>query len=296
MSTSPELSVVVASVNGFPYLGRCLDSLVRTAPWVEIVVADWTDEATRARVRDGWPTVRLLSSAVPASVPELRAAGIAAAGAPYVALIEDHVVVRDGWAAGLLARHREGHAVVGGPIANAVDRRARDRAAFYCEYSAFLEPVAEGAAHDLPGMNVSYDRTSIAAMQDLLDEGRWETWLHPRLRERGFAFWLDPTLTIDHAKDFGLREFVSQRFHYARAYAGERCAVLGPRRLLYALGAPLLPIVLGRRIAANVRRSNEDTRRVATAAPLVALYLCVWAVGEAVGYVAGGGDSLHKVR
>ncbi len=164
--------------------------------------------------------------------------------------------------------------MVGGPIANAVDRRARDRAAFYCEYSAFLEPVAEGAAHDLPGMNVSYDRTSIAAMQDLLDEGRWETWLHPRLRERGFAFWLDPTLTIDHAKDFGLRR--------VRLSALPLCARLRRREVrgrsgrdasLYALGAPLLPIVLGRRIVANVRRSNEDTRRVATAAPLVALYL-----------------------
>ena len=88
---------------------------------------------------------------------------------------------------------------------NAVDRRARDWAAFYCEYSAFLEPVTEGAARDLPGMNVSYDRSAIAAMQDLLDEGRWETWLHPRLRERGFEFWIDPALTIDHVKDFGFR-------------------------------------------------------------------------------------------
>ncbi len=41
---APELSVVVASVNGFPYLGRCLDSLRQNAPDAEIVVADWTDE------------------------------------------------------------------------------------------------------------------------------------------------------------------------------------------------------------------------------------------------------------
>ena len=187
--------------------------------------------------------------------------------------------------------------MVGGPIANAVDRRARDRAAFYCEYSAFLEPVAEGPAHDLPGMNVSYDRTSIAAMQDLLDEGRWETWLHPRLRERGFAFWLDPALTIDHAKDFGFARVRLAALPLRPCVRGgevRRCS--GRRRLLYALGAPLLPLVLGRRIAGNVRRSNEDTRRVATAFRSSSSTSCVWAVGEAVGYVAGGGDSLHKVR
>jgi GT2 family glycosyltransferase len=291
-----DLSVVVASVNGFPYLGACLDALAETAPWAEVVVADSTDEGTRERVRREWPAVRLLAPDGRASVPELRARGIAAASAPYVALIEDHCVVRPGWAAGLVAHHRRGRPVVGGPIANAVARRARDRAAFYCEYSAFLEPVTEGATDDLPGMNVSYDRAAIAAMQDLLDQGRWETWLHPRLRESGFAFWIDPALTIDHAKDFGLREFTGQRWHYARAYAGERCEQLGPRRIAYALGAPLLPFVLGRRILRNVRRSDESTRAFAVAAPLVAYYLAVWAAGEAVGYLAGGGDSLLEVR
>jgi GT2 family glycosyltransferase len=292
----PEISVVVASVNGFPYLGACLDALQATAPWAEVVVADSTDEPTRERVREGWPAVALLPSEGRASVPALRARGIAAAAAPYVALIEDHCVVRPGWAAGLLAHHRLGRPVVGGPIANAVSRRARDRAAFYCEYSAFLEPVTEGPAYDLPGMNVSYDRTAIDAMQDLLDEGRWETWLHPRLRERGIPFWMDPALTIDHAKDFGLREFTSQRYHYARSYAGERSEQLGPRRLAYALGTPLLPLLLGRRILGNVRRSGEDGRSAALAAPLVAWYLSVWAAGEAVGYLAGGGDSLLEVR
>jgi hypothetical protein len=293
---SPELSVVVASVNGFPYLGRCLESLEQTAPWAEVVVADWTDAETRARVHERWPDVRLLSFDEPASVPELRAAGIAVARGDAVALIEDHVTVRAGWADGMRTLQRVGHGVVGGPIANAVARRIRDRAAFYCEYSGYLEPVTEGPAPDLPGMNVSYDRSAIAAMQDLLDEGRWETHLHPRLRERGFAFWIDPALTIDHAKDFGFREFVSQRYHYARSYAGERRAGLGARRLVYAAGTIVLPFVLFRRIAGNVRRSSESRRAFATAAPLVILYLLVWAFGETVGYLFGGGRSLLRIR
>ena len=96
----PELSVVVASVNGMPYLDECLASLAANAPEAEVVVADWTDEETRASVRERWPDVRLLSFDRPMAVPELRAAGIAAAQAPYVAVIEDHCVVPEGWSGG----------------------------------------------------------------------------------------------------------------------------------------------------------------------------------------------------
>ena len=45
--SEPELSVVVASVNGMPYLGACLEALERHCPEAEVIVADWTDEATR---------------------------------------------------------------------------------------------------------------------------------------------------------------------------------------------------------------------------------------------------------
>lgn len=296
MSATPQLSVVVASVNGSPYLDRCLEALARTAPDAEVVVADWTDEPTRARVARDWPSVRLLSFDEPMSVPELRAAGIAAATAPYIALIEDHCIVREGWADGLLAWHAEGKQVVGGPIANAVARRIRDRAAFYCEYNGFLLPVETGAVPDLPGMNVSYDRAAIEAMQDLLDEGRWETMLHPRLRERGFEFWIDPALVIDHAKDFGFLEFSSQRYHYARSYAGDRRPSLGAKRFVYAAGSVVLPLVLLRRIVRNVRASGEDQRRFTSSVPLIGFYLAVWAVGESIGYLFGGGRSLLKIR
>ena len=35
------------------------------------------------------------------------------------------------------------------------------------------------------------------------------------------------TAVIDHAKDFGFREFASQRYHYSRSYAGTRNYELG---------------------------------------------------------------------
>lgn len=294
--TEPELSVVVASVNGLPYLERCLEALTRHAPEAEVVVADWTDDSTRDLVRARWPRVRLLSFERPMAVPELRAAGIAEASAPYVAVIEDHCVVQPGWSAAVLRGHRAGHAVVGGEIINVVTHRVRDWAAFYCEYSEHMDPLPAGPTRSLPGMNVSYDRTALESMAPLLAEGRWETWLHPHLERSGFAFHVEQGMVLGHDKDFGFREFASQRWHYARSHAGIRNAELGPRRVVYIAGSPLIVPLMLKRIIRNVRAKPRHRRRFAQAAPLIVVYLVVWAAGEAAGYLLGGGRSLLRVR
>jgi hypothetical protein len=291
-----DLSVVVASVNGLPYLANCLEALAREAPEAEVIVADWTDAPTRQVVRERFPDVKLLSFDEPMAVPELRAAGIFAAESPYVALIEDHCNVLEGWADRLVAAHRKGFSVVGGSIRNNPYRRIRDWAAFLCEYSSHMQPAPAGVVEDLPGMNVSYDRRALAEIDDLLREGRWESWLHPRLRKRGFAFWCDPDAVLDHAKDFGFREFASQRYHYSRSHAGMRNAELGSKRVIYAVGSPLIVPLMYRRILNNVRARKGYRRELVLATPLILLYTAIWAGGEAIGYVFGGGRSLLRVR
>jgi hypothetical protein len=261
-----------------------------------VIVADWTDEPTRENVRTGWPRVRLLSFDEPTAVPELRAAGIAAARAPYVALIEDHCVVSEGWARGLIESQRAGHSVVGGAIRNAARARLRDWAAFFCEYSEHMEPMPGGTVESLPGMNVAYDRRAIEAMSKLLQAGRWESWLHPHLRQRGFEFYCEPRSTIEHAKEFGFREFLSQRYHYSRSHAGMRNEQIGRRRFVYALGSPIVVPLLYARIARNVFRKRHHRRELVLSTPLVLVYLAVWAFGELVGYAFGGGRSILRVR
>jgi glycosyltransferase involved in cell wall biosynthesis len=294
--SAPELSVVVASVNGLPYIAACLDALERHAPEAEVIVADSTDDRTRAFVAERFPDVKLLTFEQQMTVPELRAAGIFASGAPYIALIEDHCNVREGWAERMLAAQRQGHSVVGGPVNNAADRRVRDWAAFLCEYSSVMPPAPAGVVDHLPGMNVSYDRVAIAAIEDLLREGRWESWLHPRLLERGFELWSEPDAMLDHAKDFGFREFLSQRYHYSRSHAGMRNSELGWKRWVYACGSPLLVPLMYWRVVRNVRRTGRYRLELARSTPLVLLYTAVWAFGEAVGGFFGGGRSLLRVR
>jgi hypothetical protein len=294
--TAAKLSVVVASVNGLPYLGQCLEALAERCPDAEVIVADATDDETRAYVRERWPSTQLLSSDEPRTIPELRAEGIAAASTPFVALIEDHCVVGERWATRIVEHHEARRHVVGGAIRNAATRRVRDWAAFLCEYSEHMEPVARGPVDALPGMNVSYDRAALESIAELLAQGRWETWLHAHLRRVGFELYAEPELTIDHDKDFGFREFVSQRYHYARSYAGMRNPELGRKRVVYAVGSPLLVPLVYARIARNVVRRRRHGGALLAATPLILCYLTVWAAGEAVGYTLGGGQSLQRVR
>jgi hypothetical protein len=286
---------VIASVNGFPYIGRCLSALAERAPAAEVIVADCTDEETRRRVAEGWPSVRLLPFGEPTSVPALRAAGIFCASASRVSVLEDHCVVLGGWEEALV-KDGGAAAAVGGPIRNRSGARIRDWAGFLFEYSAFLEPVEPGPARRLPGMNVCYDRRAIDAMADLLREGKWESWLHARLLERGLELAYEPAAVIEHDMDFGVREFAAQRFHYARSYAAMRNPDLGRRRPLYVVTAPLLIPLLYARVAANVLRAGRHRRDLVLATPLLLVYTAVTAAGEALGYAAGGGRSLLKVR
>ena len=57
-----------------------------------------------------------------------------------------------------------------------------------------------------------------------------------------------------------------------------------------------LPPVLYWRMARNVFSRGRRRRSSCVATPLILLYVCVWAAGEAVGYAFGGGRSLLKVR
>ena len=74
---------------------------------------------------------------------------------------------------------------------------------------------------------------------------------------------------LDHAKDFGFSEFLSQRYHYSRSYAGMRNAELGPKRFLYALGSPLIPPLMYARIARSVLSRRRYGRELALATPLI---------------------------
>src|SRR5262245_9187437 len=87
------------------------------------------------------PKSRWIRPAADRTMSDMRAMAFAQARADSVAVIEDHVIVPDGWAAHLLAAQARGEEVVGGSVENAATARLVDWAAFLCEYSQLLPPL-----------------------------------------------------------------------------------------------------------------------------------------------------------
>jgi glycosyltransferase involved in cell wall biosynthesis len=293
----PVVSVVVPSVNGLPAIAACLEALQRQDGSVpaEVIVADRCGEATRAALRERFPDVQVLAALPGTAIPALRAMGIARSRGLLVAVLEDHCHAGPGWLAAIDRARRKGHQVIGGAVENGSVERVVDWAAFYCEYARFMPPLEGGEVEEVTGNNVAYDRAVLAGLGSLEDS--WEFFIHARLKERGVRFFCEPDLVVSHRKEFGFREFLSQRYHYSRSFAGMRLEG-APfwKRLAYAVATPLLPPVLFARIARAVGRRRGHGRRFLAAAPVLAAFLGSWAWGEAVGALAGPGDSLARVE
>lgn len=295
---SALLSVVVPSVNGVEDLVGCLEALHAQEEDVEmeVIVVDRVGASVQQVVARAFPRARIIPVARGTSIPRMRELAFEAATADAVAVIEDHVIVPRGWARALLDARRETGAVVGGSIDNAARSSLIDWAAFFCEYSHCLAPLPSGPASSVPGNNVIYDRALLRAYRETIAMGRWESYLHDALRRDGIQLVLRPEISVGHKKHYTLWEYLSQRFHYARSYAGGRVADMPfAKRFAYGVGAFALPPLLMYRTVARVLAKRRYLAQLGASLPLLALFILAWTAGEIVGYWTGPADSLSRV-
>jgi glycosyltransferase involved in cell wall biosynthesis len=299
-AVTPDLSVVVPSVNGLDALLECLAALRLNAASgvvLEVLVVDRCGEDVRRAVRDRFPTVVVLSVPTRTPIPHMRALAFRCAQADAVAVIEDHVLVSPGWARQLLDALAEGHDVVGGSVDNAASTHVVDWAAFLCEYSHLTPPLAGGETDTLAGNNVVYRRTLLEKYATAASEGRWEDHLHRAMRRDGIALRCRPEICVRHKMHYRVRDYVTQRYLYARAYAGLRRLDMGAaRRVSFCMGTAVLPAVLLFRIIRRVILNSRYRGHLVLSLPLLILFVSAWAAGEAVGYAAGPGDALSRIR
>jgi hypothetical protein len=295
----PELSIVVPSVNGLGDLVGCLEALElqRDSARIDVIVVDRLGEQVRNAVRQRFPAVRILSALPDATIPQMRAQAFAAATAPSVAVIEDHVIVPPGWARALLDAQRDDSPVVGGSVENGATTRVVDWAAFLCEYSHCINPLAAGRVSWLTGNNIVYPRELLNRYRAVVEAGAWENKLHDAFRDDGVPLTCHPEIQVLHKKHYSVWEYLSQRYLYARSYAGVRFSEgTVARRLAYGLASLALPPVLLARTVQRVRAKHRHQKELVRSLPLLSLFVVAWAAGEFVGYLSGAGNSLSKVR
>jgi hypothetical protein len=302
---TPVLSVVVPSVNTLADVERALTALERerhTVP-LEILLVDRLGEDVRAAVRGRFPLVRIVEASSTATIPAMRKLAFATARGEFVAVIEDHVIVPPGWARALVDAERAaqaaastGEAIVGGSVENAATRRIVDWAAFLCEYSHCLQPLARGPSSWITGNNVIYPRALLGRYLDRLSPYAWENHLHDMMRADGVVLMMRPEITVGHQKYYTLREYLSQRYQYARSYAAARVANASlARRAAVGAAVAALPPLLFARTVARIWGKRRHRLQLFLSLPYIAVFVIAWTFGDVVGSWFGAGDSFQKV-
>ena len=296
--TTPDLSVVVPSVNGWSDLHGCLAALRAggTGLSVEVLVVDRVGDAVRQPVLETFGDVTLIEVAPGTPIPQMRALAMSRALAPVVAVIEDHVLVPPGWARSMVDAQRRLGGVVGGALENAATDRTVDWAAFLCEYGRVLPPLPAGPATWLTGNNTIYPRAVLDAHQDVLTAGRWEDFLHEALRRAGTPLTCCPEIVVAHNLHGTMAGYLAQRYWYARSYAGSRAS--GWRlahRVGFGCAALFLPPILFARTIASVWVKRRHRRELLRALPLLAVFAWASAAGDAIGSWRGAGPAFSRV-
>ena len=297
---APTMSVVVITPDGYDTISALLRHVHAQSvrEQLEIVIVAPAPDALHLDVAalHGFHGVRVVTfGAVASSTAAARAAGVRAACAPIVAFVEDHCFPQQGWAAALIAAHREPWAAVGPAIGNANPCNAVSWANLLIEYSPWIEPTAAGPVDHLPGHNSSYKRAILLdygpALETMLEA---ESIMHWDLRGKGFDLLLEPAAVALHVNFTTMAASTRLRFHGGRMFAAARARHWSfARRLVYAAAAPLIPLVRLRRILAQAWRRRNPALPTHTF-PVLGLLLACDAAGETAGYLLGAGAEARR--
>ena len=130
---------------------------------------------------------------------------------------------------------------------------------------------------------------------DRFRNGFFETFIHWELERQGFSLYLMPSAIVFHKKNNGLKEAVAQCYHHGRSFGGMRVSNVSlAKRIGFALGSFILPILLPLRITIRTIRKERHVRESLLSLPYLLLLMASWSFGEFFGYVGGVGNSSNR--
>ena len=186
----------------------------------------------------------------PLTLAEGRAAGVRAAGAPFVHIGETHAFPRPDWAAALIASLGGEWAAVVSGLGNANPRSVISWSNLIVDYGPWLEHLPAGEITRVPPYNTAFERGfALAALARGDDVFSPSFDVSALLRTEGHRILFQPGATLDHVNVSVARHWLAQRYVAAYVRTAERSrGWRRGRRLAYVLAGPLLPAVLSARL------------------------------------------------
>jgi hypothetical protein len=289
-SSPPPVSVAVVCSTGARYLARCLDALraQRDAPRFDVPVVcdpaiDGIEEVTRAHA--GVRVVRNVGQRTPL---ELVSRALRETRGVIVLVTKDVCRPDRHWVRALVDARRDGRAVVGGRVEPCPDSSATGWAFHFIDFFRYAGDVREGPAESVTVCNASYWRPELEAVAAVWQDGFVETAVNAALSARFGTLWLEPAAIVTLCRDITLRRAMHERYAYGRLFGASRLASCGPgRRLAYAIGAPLLPVLLLGRLTGAALRSRQQRPRFLRALPPLVVLVVSRSWGEWLAYLTG---------
>ena len=289
---SPELAILLVADSKQLIRKTLRYYRVQTDPErLELVVAllDRTDISTDWLRAEGFVNVRIID-ARGGSLARAEMLAVHAATAPFVVFAQAHAYAQPGFVDAILAASESGPwSVIGPTMDNANPKSAISRAAMQINYGPWYgDRSRRPRPTGVPGHNAAYRRTALLALgkgiEKALPAGDQ---LQKELTARGHELFYEPAARVRIVNVSRLRWFLEDLCRQGVLFAAERREHWPlARRLAYATGAPLIPVV---RLARIVSQTMATDRFGALWSQLPAMLcgLIANAAGEFVGYVFG---------
>ena len=298
-----SISIVVTVVEGGSSLRQLLLALATQQPpsAIEVIVPFDTTIADVGALAATFPHVMFLDLGTVALTHDAssgagqhelfdrrRAAGLRAATAPLVGMLEDRVMPAPDWADTMRRLHdRLPHAVIGGPIATAAPDSLNF--AFYaCDFTRYAPPVTPGPREYVSDVNLSYKRRALEATRPLWTDIYNEVKVHWALAAAGEVLFLNDAPVVAHRSHYErLRPLLRQRFEWGRLFGAARAGHLSTGgRLVAVARAPLVPILLWSRLVRAHATLGTLGRCLKASRAIIAMQIA-WVAGETWGVVTG---------
>lgn len=295
-----SLSVVVVAPYGFEPMARLIrylaEQTVRERIEIVIVAPSLLELQLDERAVACFGGHQVLEVGPITSLNWPRMAGVVAARAPIVVLTEDHCFPAPDWAEVLLRAHEGPYAAVGPAVGLANPQYYRAWTNYLLQYGPWVQPTKGGEISDLPGHNSSYKRGLLLPYGERLGELLVaDTMLHWDLRRRGHRLYLEPDARVHHVYMTLLRPFIEENYYIGRQFAATRARRwAAPVRLVFILGAPLIPVVRFARIVRRMAECGWLGGLLPGVLPSLLTALVVSAAGEFMGYAFGLGDAAMR--